>query len=119
MTLNYPFNQTELNQYLREAGYDNFSVKSAYSVSDTMYFETRRMKNPRDTVIFSISKKTTNLISSPGMIQWKKMIILLNILLQVFLTTKATTACIIYCQQEKGTKTMLSQVKNLKCANWI
>jgi len=36
---NYPFNQTELNQYLREAGYDNFSVKSAYSVSDTMYFE--------------------------------------------------------------------------------
>jgi len=61
MTLNYPFNQTELNQYLREAGYDNFSVKSAYSVSDTMYFETRRMKNPRDTVIFSISKKDNKL----------------------------------------------------------
>ncbi|ODM27206.1 DUF5050 domain-containing protein [Acetivibrio mesophilus] len=61
MTLNYPFNQSELDSYLREDN-NNFSVRSSkYSVSDTMYFEGRRMKEPKDAAIFSISKKDNKL----------------------------------------------------------
>ncbi len=61
MSLYYPFNQTELDQYLR-TDYENFSVKSSkYTIGDTMYFEARRMKEPRDSAIFSISKKDSKL----------------------------------------------------------
>ncbi|HOM03581.1 MAG TPA: DUF5050 domain-containing protein [Acetivibrio sp.] len=61
MTLNYPFNQSELSQYLR-ADYENFTIRnSKYTIDDTMYFEARHMKNPRDAAIFSISKKDNKL----------------------------------------------------------
>lgn len=57
MTLNYPYNQSELDQYLRDE-YPNISLKSSkYSVSDTMFFDGRSTKDPRYTAIFSISKK--------------------------------------------------------------
>jgi len=110
MTLNYPFNQTELNQYLREAGYDNFSVKSAYSVSDTMYFETRRMKNPRDTVIFSISKKDNklNLIARYDTVEENDYT--MNILYR-FSYNESDNSLYYILSTRKRTKTMLSQVK--------
>lgn len=61
MTLNYPYNQSDLDSYLRDE-YPNVAVKSSkYSVEDTMYFEVRSIREPKYSALFSISKKDNKL----------------------------------------------------------
>ncbi|MFZ5986812.1 MAG: DUF5050 domain-containing protein [Bacillota bacterium] len=61
MMINYPYNQSDLDTYLRD-GYPNVVVKSSkYSVEDKMFFEAHSIKNPKYAAIFTISKKDDKL----------------------------------------------------------
>ena len=61
LTINFPYNRSDLDTYLREEYSDVYIKSSRYYVGDTMYFDARSNKDPKFTAIFSISKKDDKL----------------------------------------------------------